>query len=88
MSVIGGCPRAGIGVKIASRAAKEAYRSPLYNPAWVRGSGWHAKGGTGCGKSLFRAARCQLASPIQTGLQPSRMAENLQCQRTVIVEIP
>ena len=45
MSVIGGCPRAGIGLKTASRVAKEAYRSSLYlNPAWVRGSGWYAQG--------------------------------------------
>ncbi len=45
MSVIGGCPRAGIGPKIASGAAKEAYGSPFHlNPAWVRGSGGYAQG--------------------------------------------
>ena len=45
MSVIGGCPRAGIGPRIASGANKEAYRSPLcLKPARVRGLNWYAPG--------------------------------------------
>ena len=45
MSVIGGRPRAGISAKIASGAAKEACRSPLYlNPTVGTGLGLVCQG--------------------------------------------